>query len=174
VHDAKTEAVLEIIDELEGKPVLIGYEFHHDRDRLLAVLPNGTPWLGGDGVPMKRQREIIHAWNRGELPVLLGQIHSIAYGLNLQESGSTIIMPSLVWDLEDYEQLIKRVWRQGQKAKRVIVHRIIAHNTVDDVVLDALADKGDRQRALFKAVKRYAQRRYLETHQLNLNLTGAL
>lgn len=168
VHEAKVEATLELVDELEGKPALIGYEFHHDRDRLLKRLPKGTPWLGGDGVPMKRQREIIHAWNRGELPVLLGQIHSIAYGLNLQESGNTIIMPSLVWDLEDYEQLIKRIWRQGQKAKRVIVHRIIARNTVDDVVLDALADKGDRQRRLFAAVKRYAQRR--QAAQLPINL----
>ena len=172
IHDEKTNAVLEIIDELEGKPVLIGYEFHHDRDRLLKVLPKGTPWIGGDGVSMTRQREIIKAWNHGDLPVLLGQIHSIAYGLNLQESGYHIIMPSLIWDLEDYEQLIKRIWRQGQKAKKVFIHRIIARNTVDEIVVEALLYKGDRQRRLFTAMKAYAQRRSFRkiSTQFNLHL----
>lgn len=168
IHDEKTNAVLEIIDELEGKPALIGYEFHHDRDRLLKVLPKNTPWIGGDGVSMKRQREIITAWNRGDLPILLGQIHSIAYGLNLQESGHHIIMPSLVWDLEDYEQLIKRIWRQGQKAKKVFIHRIIARNTVDEIVIEALLYKGDRQRRLFKAMKAYANRRMV-SNQISLD-----
>lgn len=151
IHDAKTDAVLELLEGLEGQPALVAYEFHHDLARLQRALPNGTPHIGG-GVGPKKSSEIIRAWNRGELPVLLGNPASMAHALNLQESGRAVIWHSLTWDLEFYEQFIRRVWRQGQKRK-VFVYHIIARGTVDQAIMQAIGRKYQTQRDLFKALQ---------------------
>lgn len=157
IHDEKTEAVGALVEELNGKPALIAYEFRHDLDRLKRYFGYETPHLGG-GVTPKEQAEIERAWNAGELPILLAQPQSVAHGLNLQGVGAAVIWHSLTWDLENYEQLIRRVWRQGQKS-RVVVHHIIAQDTVDSAILGALRSKDRTQRALLGALKAYAKGR---------------
>lgn len=156
VHDAKTEAVQELVEELDGKPALIAYEFRHDLARLQKAF-KGAPYLGG-GVKATEQLAIENAWNAGELPVLIAQPQSVAHGLNLQEVGSAVIWHSLIWNLEDYQQFIRRVHRQGQK-ERIGVHRIIARDTVDEIIIDGLARKDRTQKALLGALRSYARSR---------------
>ena len=153
IHEAKVEAVSEIVEELSGKPVLIAYEYAHDLSRLQRAFP-GAPYIGG-GVSAGRFAAIESAWNRGEIPVLLAQPQSVSHGLNLQGTAATVIWHSLTWNLEDYEQFIRRVWRQGQKEK-VIVHHIVAKDTIDEAVMLAIAGKDRTQKALLGALSTYA------------------
>lgn len=156
LHDKKTEAVQELIGELQGEPLLVAYDFEHDLDRLTAALD--APHIGG-GVSVKRSKELEDAWNNGELPVLLAHPMSVAYGLNLQQRGYHVCWHSLTWDFELYDQFIRRVRRQGQKSKRVFVHHIIASGTIDEVVLLALKSKDRGQQALFKALQTMRSRK---------------
>lgn len=154
LHDAKADAVEELVEELSGKPALVAYEYQHDLERLLKRFP-GAPHIGG-GVPAKKFKEIEAAWNRGDVPVLLAQPQSVAHGLNLQGTGAAVIWHSIPWDLEIYEQFVRRVWRQGQ-TERVFNYHIIARDTVDEVVMKSLAGKDKTQRALLTALKEYAR-----------------
>lgn len=153
VHEAKTEAVVDLIEELSGQPALIAYDFQHDLERLQRALPVDTPYIGS-GVSAGRSQELVHSWNRGELPTLLGHPQSMAHGLNMQEAGRAVIWHSLSWSLEDYEQFIKRVWRQGQK-ETVFVYHIIAKGTIDEAIMAAIKEKDTSQRALLKALSAY-------------------
>lgn len=150
IHDAKTDAVESIIDELGGKPALVAFEYKHDLARLLERFP-GAPVLGG-GVKPEAQAQIEADWNAGRIPVLLAQPQSVAHGLNLQGVGAAVIWHSLPWDLELYEQFIRRVWRQGQ-TERVVVHHIVARKTVDEAVMRAIKLKDMTQRGLLDALK---------------------
>ncbi len=151
VHEEKLDAVEEILEDLGGKPALVAYEFQHDLDRLRERLGPNTPYIGG-GVSAGRFKEIETAWNLGQIPVLLAQPQSVAHGLNLQGTGAAVIFHSIPWDLEKYEQLIRRVWRQGQR-ERVVVHHIVAKGTVDETVMKALARKDRTQQALLSALR---------------------
>lgn len=151
LHEAKLDAVEELVEELQGTPCLIAYEYQHDKDRLLDRLGRDTPWVGG-GVTPGRFKAIEQAWNRGEIPVLLAQPQSVSHGLNLQGTHAAVIWHSLTWDLEVYEQFIRRVWRQGQ-TERVMVHHIIAKDTIDEVILGMLKKKDTVQRNLLAALK---------------------
>jgi SNF2 family DNA or RNA helicase len=156
IHYEKIEAVQEIVDELSGKPALVAYEFKHDLQRLQEAFPD-APYLGG-GVSTRRQREIEDSWNNGDLPVLLAQPQSVAHGLNLQGTGAAVVFHSIPWDLENHDQLIRRVWRKGQK-ERVMVHYVIAKGTVDELILKVLARKDRVQKDLFSALKELANHR---------------
>lgn len=153
IHEEKVDAVEEIIEELGGKPCLVAYEYQHDLDRLRKRLGAGVPHIGG-GVTASRFREIEASWNAGKIPVLLAQPQSVAHGLNLQGTAATVVFHSMTPDLEVDEQFIRRVWRQGQK-ERVVVHRIVARNTVDEALLKMLAKKDHTQKALLGALKGY-------------------
>jgi SNF2 family DNA or RNA helicase len=153
IHSAKTEAVEEIVEELNGQPVLIGYEFQHDLARLKAAFPKAEV-IGGGTSPKETDR-IVRLWNTGQLPILLGHPAAMGHGLNLQSSGGAIIWHSLTWDLELYEQFVRRIYRQGNKAAKVVVHRVVAKNTIDMVVLKALTKKRGIQGALLNALREY-------------------
>jgi len=152
IHDAKLEAVQDIVEELGGKPALIAYEFRHDLARLQRAFPD-APVMGGGTTP-RRMREIEDSWNAGLVPVLLAQPQSVAHGLNLQGVGAAVIFHSLIWDLELTEQLIRRVWRQGQES-RVVVHFIMANKTIDYVIVDAVDRKDKLQKSLMTSLKNY-------------------
>jgi SNF2 family DNA or RNA helicase len=110
----------------------------------------------GGGVAPSKQVEIEAAWNAGEVPVLLVQPQSVAHGRNLQDGGSAVIWAGLTWNLEIKEQLDRRLYRQGQK-ERVVVHSIVARDTVDEVVMKAVAKKDKTQQALLNALRDYAK-----------------
>lgn len=157
LHDAKTEALVELVEELQGAPLLVAYEYHHDLERIergLRALYGETyeaPAINGE-TSQKRTAEIVAAWNRGELPVLCGHPAAMGHGLNLQAACSHVAWYTLTWDYELYDQLNRRVYRQGQ-ANRVVVHRLLARRTVDEVVLKAIGAKRRGQEALFDALR---------------------
>lgn len=153
LHTEKVDALADLIDELQGSPLLVAYDFEHDLDRLREKLGQDVPYIGG-GVSAKRSAELEHLWNAGKLPVLLGHPQAMAHGLNLQEMGNHVCWHSLTWDYELYDQFIRRVLRQGNKSKKVFVHHIMARGTVDDVVLAAVKSKRRGQNALFDALKK--------------------
>lgn len=158
IHTAKSEAVADLIDELNGTPALVAYEYGHDLERLRKVLGKETPYIGG-GVSPKRAGEIERAWNNGELPVLLGQPASIAHGLNLQNAGNHVVWHSLTWNFEHYDQFIRRVLRQGSKHDKVFVHHIIARDTIDEIKLHAINRKYRTQKDLLDALNVFLKRK---------------
>lgn len=153
LHYEKANAVLDLVEELEGQPALVAFEFRHDLDRLLKVLGKDTPYIDG-GTPIKKYLEIEKRWNKGEIPVLLAHPSPVAYGLNLQEAGRAIIWHSLTPNLEWYEQFISRIWRQGVD-RRVFVYHLIAEGTIDEVVYKSLRVKARNQGNLYEALQEY-------------------
>lgn len=157
LDDAKLEALRDLIEEQSGQPLLIAVAFQHDADRIRAFLGDDKiPYLGG-GMSDKYADRVIADWNAGKLPVVLAHPASVAHGLNLQSGGNAVCWFSLTWSLEDFIQFNARVWRQGQQAKSVIFHFIIAEGTIDEAVMKALTDKNARQESLFATLKRYAE-----------------
>ena len=159
LHDAKTETLIELLNELNGQPTLVAYEFWHDLERLQAGLKRAgygdVPYIGG-GVSTAAFKRIKEDWNAGALPVLLAQPQSVAHGLNLQKTGRAIIWYGLTWNLEDYFQFIRRIWRRGV-ADRVVNHHILARGTTDEAVLAALGAKYRTEKALLDALREYGR-----------------
>jgi SNF2 family DNA or RNA helicase len=153
LHTEKVDALADLIDELQGSPLLVAYDFAHDLDRLREKLGQDVPYIGG-GVSAARSAELEKLWNAGKLPVLLGHPQAMAHGLNLQEMGNHVCWHSMTWDYELYDQFIRRVLRQGNKAKKVFCHHIMARGTIDEVVLAAVKSKRRGQNALFDALKK--------------------
>jgi SNF2 family DNA or RNA helicase len=154
LHWEKIDALEELINELQGSPLLVAYDFKHDLDRLQKRFGKDIPYIGG-GVSVKRSHELVDLWNEGKIPVLLGHPQAVAHGLNLQSVGYHVCWHSLTWDYELYDQLIRRVRRQGNKAKQVFVHHIIARGTIDDLaILPALQSKARGQQSLFDALRK--------------------
>jgi len=156
LHTTKVDALADLIEELQGSPILVAYDFEHDLDRLRARFGKDLPYIGS-GVSAKKAKEIEQAWNRGELPFLFGHPRSMAHGLNLQESGYHICWHTLNPSFELFDQFIRRVYRQGIKAPHVFVHKLIMKDTVDEVIDMALSSKESGQEAFFKALTKYAK-----------------
>lgn len=161
IHHAKDEIVADLVEELNGQPVLIAYEFQHDLERLLEVFGKDTPVLGGSN--MNKMKQIEADWNRGKIPVLLAHPASAGHGLNLQGASAApvghVIWYGISYDYELYDQFIKRVLRQGSKHLRVIAHHIIARDTVDEAKLYALRRKRKGQNNLLDALRVYVAAR---------------
>lgn len=146
VHNEKIEACKELVESAGGKPVLIAWTFHSDRDRLLEALKRFSPR------ELKNQKDILD-WNRGKIQVLLMHPASGGHGLNLQAGGHIIIWFGPTWSLELEQQFNARLDRQGQK-NTVIINRLIAKNTIDEDVIKALRSKDKTQDKLMEAVKK--------------------
>jgi len=148
IHEQKLDALEDIIESANGKPLLVAYWFRHDLERI-------TKRLEKINIAFAKldSKESIKLWNKGDLPVALIHPASAGHGLNLQDGGSTIIWFGLTWSLELYQQTIARLWRQGQADKTVIVQHIITDQTIDEQILKALKDKNNTQDALISAVK---------------------
>lgn len=148
IHDRKLDALEDLIEAANGKPILVAYWFKHDLERISARLKERhIPFTKLD------TSGSITSWNEGAWPVALIHPASAGHGLNLQSGGSTIIWFGLTWSLELYQQTNARLWRQGQNADTVVLHHIIAKNTIDERVMKALRDKDKTQTALIDAVK---------------------
>ena len=143
IHDEKLNALEDLIESANGKPVLVAYWFKHDLARIKAKFPF---------VREIKTDADIRAWNRGEIEV--GVIHpaSAGHGLNLQTGGSTLIWFGLTWSLELYQQTNARLYRQGQK-NTVVIHHIVTKGTIDERVIKALEKKEKTQNSLIDAVK---------------------
>lgn len=142
VHDAKIEALKEIIDTA-GEPVLVAYNFRSDLERIKKALPGS--------VVLDKKPETIDNWNKGKIDVLLAHPASAGHGLNLQKGGSLIVWFGLSWSLELYQQFNARLHRQGQDKPVRVVH-LTAQNSMDPLVLDVLSGKKEGQDALLEFV----------------------
>ncbi|RIW36036.1 DEAD/DEAH box helicase [Bacillus salacetis] len=145
IHDEKLKALDELIETANGNPVLVFYGYQHDKDRILKHLKKLKPRI-------LQTDQDIKDWNQGKVQVLLAHPASAGHGLNLQTGGNIIIWFGLTWSLELYQQANARLWRQGQK-QSVVIHHIIAKDTIDERVMKALEDKDVSQAALMEAVK---------------------
>jgi len=148
LHDEKIDALEELIEEMQGRPLLVAYEFQADADRILKRLP-GAIDLG----KVKNPQVVIDRFNAGQVPVLLAHPASAGHGLNLQEACNTVCWFGITWNLEHYQQLIARVWRQGQTAPHVMVHHIGTKDTKDEDVMKALEFKDRTQTRFNDALK---------------------
>lgn len=142
IHDKKLEALEDVIEAANGKPVLIAYWFKHDLEKITKRFKASQIKTSDD----------IKAWNNGDIPIALIHPASAGHGLNLQAGGSTLVWFGLTWSLELYQQTNARLYRQGQK-ETVIIHHLIAKDTMDERVMDALNKKNFTQSALIDAVK---------------------
>jgi len=142
IHDKKLDALEDLIEAANGKPLLVAYWYKHDLERISKRFD----------VRVIQTTKDIDDWNAGEIPVALIHPASAGHGLNLQDGGSTIIWFGLTWSLELYQQLNARLWRQGQKYTVVIQH-IVTSGTHDEDVMRALENKDMKQSALIAAVK---------------------
>ena len=142
IHDRKLDALEDIIEAANGKPLLVAYWFKHDLERIRQRFEVRT---------IDRPEDIAD-WNAGKIPVALIHPASAGHGLNLQDGGSTIVWFGLTWSLELYQQLNARLWRQGQK-HTVVVQHIITAGTHDEDIMRALEEKDMSQTALIAAVK---------------------
>ena len=151
IHDRKLDALEDLIEAANGKPVLIMYSYQHDLTRIqerLGVYGPDNP----NGVRRLVSEQDMTDWCAGKIAIAATQPASTGHGLNLQSGGSTIIWFGLTWSLELYEQANARLWRQGQK-NTVVVHHIITKDTTDEKAMQALHDKAAGQDALLAAVK---------------------
>ena len=148
IHDRKLDALEDIIEAANGKPILVAYWFKHDFARI-------TERLEKLHIPFSRLDDSvsIRRWNNGEIPVALIHPASAGHGLNLQSGGSTLVWFGLAWSLELYQQTVARLWRQGQTSKTVVVQHIVAQGTIDNRIIKALSQKEHTQTALIDAVK---------------------
>ena len=156
VHDAKTDALEDLIEELSGTPALVAYEHKHDLSRLLKRFPD-APFIAG-GVKKSRFQEIERLWNAGRIPVLFAQPQSVSHGLNLQGTKGAIVWHSQTYNLEDYEQFIRRVYRQGQ-TDRVFCYHLVAKKTIDDLIIQVLRTKDTTQQKFLNALKAHYSRK---------------
>lgn len=148
IHDRKLDALEDIVEQMNGKNFLLVYWFKHDLERIIKRLNDiGVSYSKID------TSESIDEWNKGKIQVGLIHPASAGHGINLQQGGSTIVFFSLTWSLELYEQVIGRIYRQGQISDTVVVQHIITDGTIDEDILRALKDKDETQASLIKAVK---------------------
>ena len=143
IHDRKLDALEDIIESMNGKPLLVAYWFKHDLERIRKRFEIREIKLSED----------ISDWNSGKIPVALVHPASAGHGLNLQNGGSTLVWFGLTWSLELYQQTNARLWRQGQTADTVVIQHIVAKGTIDEQIMKALKTKDTTQAALITAVK---------------------
>jgi SNF2 family DNA or RNA helicase len=152
LHDEKINALKDLVEELSGSPVFIAYEFNHDISRLRVAFPEAKFMCDAKNIATAKKLET--EWNNGEISVLFGHPASVGHGLNMQKgSAHHVVWFGMFWDLELYDQFIRRVRRQGNKAARVFVHHIIARDTVDEIVFHVQRSKTKVQSALLEALK---------------------
>jgi SNF2 family DNA or RNA helicase len=142
-QDRKLDALEDLIEAANEKPVLVAYWFKHDLQRIKKRF----------AVRELKSSKDIEDWNNGKIPVAVIHPASAGHGLNLQAGGSTLIWFGLTWSLELYQQTNARLWRQGQTDRTVVIQHIITKGTIDERILKALSHKKLTQNALIDAVK---------------------
>jgi SNF2 family DNA or RNA helicase len=150
IHDAKLQALEDVIGEAAGMPVLVAYHFKSDLARLQRAFPKGRP--------LDKDPQTIRDWNAGKIPVLFAHPASAGHGLNLQDGGNILAFFGHWWDLEQFQQIIERIGptRQAQAGynRPVFIHHIVAADTVDELVIARRESKREVQDLLLEAMKR--------------------
>lgn len=152
LHEEKLERLSRLVAELSGAPLLVAYEFKHDRDQILSRFPDAG--VIGAGVSRAKRQAYIDAFNAGKLKILLGQPASMSRGLNLQGACRHVALFGITWNLEHHDQFIARVYRQGQKHDTVYVYYIVAEQTMDEKVCRVLQAKDRDQQSFLSQLGR--------------------
>lgn len=145
IHDLKLEALKEIIESSDGKPVLVAWTYKFDRDRIMEYFKSSNPR------ELKTAKDI-NDWNEGKVRLMIAHPASAGHGLNLQAGGNTIVWYGLTWSLELYQQFNARLYRQGQ-TKHVTIHHIVTQGTHDEDVVYAIKHKDKVQNSLMNSIK---------------------
>lgn len=157
IHDEKLKALEDIIDEAGGNPVLVAYAYKPDAARIMEKFKALKP-VNLTATPSSQTEAIIDKWNSGKIKLLIGHPASMGHGIDgLQDSGSIAVWFGPNWSYELYTQFCARIDRQGQK-RPVSIIRILADNTVDLAVIDALEAKRDGEEGLKSAIQAYRNR----------------
>lgn len=143
VSTTKLDALSDLLEQTD-EPVLLFYNYQHEKERIMQAHP--------DAVPFRGEPEILKQWNAGQISLLLCHPASVAYGLNMQKGGHIIVWYSPTWNLELYEQANARLYRQGQ-SKPVVIYHLTCSGTMDEAVMAALKGKGNTQAALMRYLK---------------------
>ena len=158
LHTAKVDALQDLVDELQGEPLLVSIGFHHDVQAIRRALGD-VPCINAY-TTRTQAAKYIDDWNAGKLSVLLGHPGSMGHGLNMQGCNCRHVAFFDIPDNYDYyDQFFRRVWRQGNKSQFVMRHHFVARNTVDVAKMKNMKDKGNGQASFLKAMKEYAQER---------------
>lgn len=144
IHDAKLDALSDILEDNPGENVMVAYYFKSDLERLKKRFPHA--------VVLDKRQETVDRWNNGEIPLLLVHPKSSGHGLNIQAGGAVLVWYSLVWSLEEFLQTNARLDRQGQE-KPVRIFTLVAQGTIDERVVKVLADKSSVQTDLLHALR---------------------
>jgi SNF2 family DNA or RNA helicase len=155
MHMLKIEALEDILDSMNGQPLLCFYQFRHDVERIKKYLKNYEPYEIGKASDVDR-------WNRKEIPFMLAHALSAGHGLNMQDGGNHLVWVGVDWPLEPYQQAVKRLDRQGQ-IKTVINKRLILKGTIDEDVVKSLENKAVGQDALMYALKARVKKYKMQT-----------
>ena len=150
VHDLKLKALEDLVDELSGQPLLVLYEFEHDRERILEKFPKCGK-IGGQS--MAKDQIVINKFNAGKLEMVLGHPASMGHALNLQGACAHVCWFGMTWNFEHQDQAIRRVWRQGNEALRVIIYYIAIQDSLDEVVMKAVESKDAAQASFMRLVQ---------------------
>lgn len=145
IHSIKIDALKEIIEDANGKSVLVAWTYRFDRDRLMKALSKYNPR------ELKTAQDISD-WNNGNVQVMLAHPASAGHGLNLQAGGSIVVWFGLTWSLELYQQFNARLYRQGQQ-KHVIINHLVMIDTHDVDVISAIKQKATKQNGLMESIK---------------------
>jgi hypothetical protein len=159
IHTAKVEALVDLVNELQGEPLLLGIGYHHDVTAIRLALGKDIPVINGS-TTRSQAADYIARWNKGLIPLLLGHPSSMGHSLNLQKFNAQNVGFFDIPDSYDtYDQMFQRVYRQGNKAAFVIKHHFVVAATVDVPKMRNLRARGTGQRAFLDAMKKYSEER---------------
>lgn len=157
LHEAKLEALADLFEEMSGAPLLTAVAFQSEVVAIRRALKRPkAPYLG-QGLSRAAAVEAEQAWNASKIDLLIAHPASASLGLNLQAQRH-LCWFGLTWNYEEYDQLFRRLWRQGQQGC-VMNHLILAKDTVDLVMLESLQSKGLEQKSLLDALRKYSLKR---------------
>lgn len=152
LHSAKLDALSDLMDEMGDRQLLVGYEFNHEKDRMKARFGNRMSFLA-DARTDAQAEQMQADWNAGRIQFLACHPASAGHGLNFQEGGAAhLCWFGPIWDLELWDQFIRRLRRSGNEAERVVRHTMVVRNSIDELKLQALAEKDTSQTRLKSAL----------------------
>ena len=154
IHDVLIRHTMTLVESMQGKPVLVAYNFLEDLERLRNAFP--TARIVASGATPKEIQAAETDWNKDRIEVLIVHINKFSHGLNLQYgSGCQILFYSLSYNFDIYDQLIRRFERQGAKYREVIVHRLIVKNTVHEAIIKTLGRKESMSSDFLTSLREY-------------------
>jgi len=151
IGDEKIAALKKLCKNYRNKsPVMVACWFRHEQERFRSI-PGAE--LFSDRKRDDDQRHLQKSWNDGNVPVMVVHPASVGHGINLQKGGHIGVWTTVPWSRELYDQTNARLHRKGQ-LNPVKIYRILAESSVDDLVVESLRQKNNRQMNLLNALRK--------------------